>query len=101
LQPASDTEPVIWRFDDAAQALFVEWLVPFETEIRGDDLHPAMESRTLSKYRKLIPALALVFALIDTPDSGGVIHEGELSWPGAGLGRLLCAPMPNGCMRQR
>ena len=32
----------------------------------------------LSKYRKLIPALALVFALVDTPDSGGVIHESEL-----------------------
>ena len=77
LQPASDTEPTIWRFDNAAQALFVEWLVPFEMEIRGDDLHPAMVSH-LSKYRKLIPALALVFALIDTPDSGGVIHEREL-----------------------
>ena len=77
LLPANDTEPTVWRFDDAAQSLFVEWLVPFETEIRGDDLHPAMVSH-LSKYRKLIPALALVFALIDTPDSGGVIHEGEL-----------------------
>ena len=77
LQPASDTGPVVWRFDDAAQALFVEWLVPFEIEIRGDALHPAMVSH-LSKYRKLIPALALVFAMIDTPDSGGVIHETEL-----------------------
>ena len=77
LQPANDTDPQVWRFDDAAQALFVEWLVPFETEIRGDDLHPAMVSH-LSKYRKLIPALALVFALIDTPDTGGVIHEREL-----------------------
>lgn len=77
LQPSSDDEPVVWRFDDAAQALFVEWLVPFEVEIRGDALHPAMVSH-LSKYRKLIPALALVFALVDTPDSGGVIHEPEL-----------------------
>ena len=77
LQPASESEPVIWRFDAAAQALFVEWQVPFETELRGDDLHPAMVSH-LSKYRKLIPALALVFALIDTPDSGGVIHVHEL-----------------------
>ena len=57
--------------------MFVEWLVPFETEIRGNELHPAMVSH-LAKYRKLIPALALVFALIDTPDSGGVIHETEL-----------------------
>ena len=32
----------------------------------------------LSNYRKLIPALALVFALIDTPDSGGLIPEREL-----------------------
>lgn len=77
LQPASETDPQVWRFNAAAQALFVEWLVPFETEIRGDELHPAMVSH-LAKYRKLIPALALVFALIDTPDSGGVIHETEL-----------------------
>lgn len=77
LQPGSDTEPVIWRFSEAAQAFFVEWLVPFEIEIRGNDLHPAMVSH-LAKYRKLVPALALVFALIDTPDSGGVIHEAEL-----------------------
>ncbi len=77
LEPATETDAHVWRFDPAAQALFVEWLVPFETEIRGDDLHPAMVSH-LSKYRKLIPALALVFALIDTPDSGYVIGEREL-----------------------
>lgn len=77
LEPANDTDPVTWRFTPAAQKIFVEWLVPFETEIRGDTLHPAMVSH-LAKYRKLIPALALVFALIDTPESGDVIHEGEL-----------------------
>ena len=77
LQPVSDTEPQEWRFSPEAQALFVEWMVPFETEIRGDELHPALVSH-LSKYRKLIPALALVFALVDTPASGGVIHAGEL-----------------------
>jgi putative DNA primase/helicase len=77
LEPANDTDPKVWRFDDAAQALFVEWLVPFEQEIRGEELHPAMVSH-LSKYRKLIPALALVFALIDTPDSANLIGETEL-----------------------
>lgn len=76
LEPENDTDPQVWHFDAAAQALFVEWLVPFENEIRSDDLHPALASH-LSKYRKLIPALALVFALIDTPD-GGLIHEREL-----------------------
>ena len=75
LQPASETDPHVWRFSPEAQAVFVEWLVPFETEIRGDDLHPAMVSH-LAKYLKLI--LALVFALIDTPDTGGIVHEGEL-----------------------
>ena len=64
LEPANETDPVIWRFDAAAQASFVEWLVPFETELRKEELHPAMVSH-LAKYRKLIPALALLFALID------------------------------------
>lgn len=77
MQPASEAEPHIWKFDATAQALFVEWRKGFEQEIKSGDLHPAMESH-LAKYRKLIPALALVFALIDTPDSGGVIGETEL-----------------------
>jgi putative DNA primase/helicase len=77
LEPASDTEPNVWRFDAAAQALYVEWRVPFEQELKRGELHPAMESH-LAKYRKLIPALALVFALIDTPDSGGLVQEREL-----------------------
>jgi putative DNA primase/helicase len=77
LQPASDTDPVIWRFTPEAQAIFVEWLVPFEIELRDETMHPAMVSH-LAKYRKLIPALALVFALIDTPDNGNQIGEDEL-----------------------
>jgi len=77
LEPASDTEPAVWRFDAAAQALFAQWLIPFETELRGDDMHPAMVSH-LAKYRKLIPALALVFALIDKPDGEKVVGEREL-----------------------
>jgi putative DNA primase/helicase len=77
LQPATDTEPQEWRFSPAAQELYREWIIPFETEIRGDELHPALVSH-LAKYRKLIPALALIFALVDTPDSGNVIHEAEL-----------------------
>lgn len=77
LKPASATEPHIWRFDEDAQALYVEWRIPFEQEIKSGDLHPAMESH-LAKYRKLIPALALVFAMVDTPDSGGIIGKAEL-----------------------
>ena len=40
-------------------------------------MHQAMVSH-LAKCSKLIPALALIFALIDTQDSGGIIHETEL-----------------------
>jgi len=77
LLPATDDDPQEWRFSPEAQAIFYEWLIPFETGIRGDDLHPALVSH-LAKWRKLIPALALIFALVDTPDTNGVIHEGEL-----------------------
>lgn len=77
LLPATDDDPQEWRFSPEAQAIFYEWLIPFETGIRGDELHPALVSH-LAKWRKLIPALALIFALVDTPDSGGVIHEREL-----------------------
>ena len=77
LLPATDDDPQEWRFSPEAQAIFYEWLIPFETGIRGDELHPALVSH-LAKWRKLIPALALIFALVDTPDTNGVIHEGEL-----------------------
>ncbi len=77
LLPATDDDPQEWRFSPEAQAIFYEWLIPFETGIRGEELHPALVSH-LAKWRKLIPALALIFALVDTPDSGGVIHEREL-----------------------
>ena len=77
LQPATDTDPVVWRFTPDAQVIFVEWLVPFESELRSDALHPAIVSH-LAKYRKLIPALALIFAMIDAPESGNVVGADEL-----------------------
>jgi len=77
LQPASETEPQEWRFDPEAQELYWEWVLQLETEIRGEELHPALVSH-LAKYRKLVPALALIFALVDTPDSGNLIHAREL-----------------------
>lgn len=77
LQPATDDDPQEWRFSPEAQALYWEWADPFELEIRGEELHPALISH-LSKYRKLVPALALIFALVDTPDSNNLIHACEL-----------------------
>jgi len=77
LEPANDADPHVWRFDANAQALYVTWQIHFQQELKTGELHPAIESH-FAKYRKLVPALALIFALIDTPDSGGIIGEREL-----------------------
>jgi hypothetical protein len=54
--------PARFRFSPDAQELFVVWLAELEEKIRGDELHPALISH-LSKYRKLMPALAVLFEL--------------------------------------
>lgn len=62
-QPA-EGEPPFVRLDDQAAATFLKWRSAFEAEINSGSLHPAMESH-LSKYRKLIPSLALILHLAD------------------------------------
>ena len=52
------------RFDGAALELFIEWRTDLEHRVRSGDLHPALESH-LTKYRKLIPGLALICHLAD------------------------------------
>ncbi|MCL7751063.1 DUF3987 domain-containing protein [Guyparkeria hydrothermalis] len=52
------------RFDEEALEIFVEWHTEMEMLLRSDQLHPAIESH-LSKYRKLVPALSLICALVD------------------------------------
>jgi hypothetical protein len=52
------------RFDEDAQGVFNEWRRNLESRLRSDDLAPALESH-LAKYRKLVPALALVTHLAD------------------------------------
>jgi putative DNA primase/helicase len=69
MQPGTDPEtgepaPAVYRFAPDAQAEFDDWRHDFETALRSGEHHPAMESH-LSKYRKLVPALALVCALAD------------------------------------
>ncbi len=53
-----------FRFSSDAQQLFVMWLEELEAKVRGDDLHPALASH-LSKYRSLMPSLALLFHLVE------------------------------------
>jgi putative DNA primase/helicase len=56
-------EPLRLQFDDEAQALFERWLTDLEQRIRGEDAE-VMQAH-LSKYRSLMPSLALLFALAD------------------------------------
>lgn len=55
-------EPMRFRYAPDAQELFVEWLAELEAKVRGDELHPALISH-LSKYRKLMPALSVLYEL--------------------------------------
>ena len=52
------------RFNEAAQSLFSEWRAELETRLRSGEEHPSIISH-LSKYRKLIPSLALINHLCD------------------------------------
>lgn len=57
------------RFDAKAQILANEWFQSLESVLfQGKDLSPALESH-LAKYRKLMPALALLFHLLETAES--------------------------------
>jgi hypothetical protein len=58
-----DSIPV-FGFDEPAQDLFNKWWAILENHLRSADNHPALESH-ISKYRKLVPALALLDHLID------------------------------------
>lgn len=63
------------RFDEAAQVLFSEWRAKLEHRLRSGEEHPAIVSH-LSKYRKLIPSLALINHLCDTRQ--GAVSETAL-----------------------
>lgn len=65
------------RFDDAAQVLFSEWRAALEHRLRSGEEHPAIVSH-LSKYRKLIPSLALINHLCDARDCGAVTETALL-----------------------
>lgn len=55
---ASDGIPFL-RFRPDAQERFDVWRTELETRLRSDNEHPAFEAH-LAKYRKLVPALALL-----------------------------------------
>jgi putative DNA primase/helicase len=53
------------RFDDAAQELFNEYREHLGRRIRSADEHPVMIAH-LSKFRSLMPSLALIFHVVDS-----------------------------------
>lgn len=63
------------RFNNSAQELFSEWRSTLEHRLRSGEEHPAIVSH-LSKYRKLIPSLALINHLCDARH--GQINEAAL-----------------------
>ncbi len=69
--------PVL-RFDDEAQVKFNKWWSLLENDLRKTSRHPALESH-LSKYRKLVPAIALLHHLVEG-------HTGRI-----GVASLNCA----------
>jgi hypothetical protein len=56
--------PARFKFSDDAQDLFDGWRNELELKLRSGADHPALVAH-LAKYRKLMPALALLFELAD------------------------------------
>ena len=80
MPPSTDLEtgeptPTVYRFVPEAQDEFDAWRSNLETGLRSGEHHPAMESH-LSKYRKLIPAIALVCSLSE--GESAVSHDSLL-----------------------
>jgi putative DNA primase/helicase len=74
------TIPVV-RFDSQAQALFDGWRQTLEVRLRNESEHPAIEAH-LSKYRSLVPSLALLLHLAE--NTGGPVSlislERAVAW---------------------
>jgi putative DNA primase/helicase len=64
--------PARFRFAPDAQELYIQWSSELEAKVRGDNLHPAFVSH-LSKYRSLMPSLALLFELADLASCDGFV----------------------------
>jgi putative DNA primase/helicase len=67
--PGQAGQPPSLRFDAAAQDVFDAWRAGLEAKVRDDDEHAVIVSH-LSKYRSLMPSLALLVHLVDCVDRG-------------------------------
>lgn len=69
-----DGNPPAWRFTEAAQQHFIDWMVEINLECRSGSLSPLMAEH-LMKMPKTVGGLALLFAVID----GNHGEVGEIS----------------------
>ena len=83
---AGDTIPV-FHFDAAGQVEFVAWLTAWQQALDTGDEAPALVQH-LAKYRKLYPALALLFHLIAV--ASGEADPGPVSQAAAVLAGQWC-----------
>ncbi len=76
----SNGKPVLMEFDSEAQAAFDVWQTRLENRLRQADLPPHMEAH-LAKYKKLVPALSLIFHYLhQSEDQCGLISKRELEY---------------------
>jgi putative DNA primase/helicase len=76
----TDEKIAFLRFSEDAQACFDAWRAALEKKLRSGDEHPAFEAH-LAKYRKLVPALALLIHLAERntgPVSSAALHKALL-----------------------
>ena len=84
------------RFSPEGQEVFDQWRNDLETRLRSDHgLHPAIESH-LTKYRSLMPSLALIFHLIDVADG---TKPGPVSETAALMAAAWCDYLESHAMR--
>lgn len=77
------------RFDEEAQEFFISWREDLEKELRSGGIeHPALEAHQ-SKYRSLMPSLALLFHLIERVD--GHTHTASVSLDSAAKAAAWCS----------
>lgn len=77
-----------FQFDPSAQELFIKWLIEWQRKLEASDENPAL-TQHLAKYRKLYPALALLFHLLDVVS--GTAPPGPVGAPAAELAGQWCA----------
>jgi hypothetical protein len=66
--PGEGRTAPFYRFDATAQTAFYRWLEELERKIAGEE--SSLMAEHLSKYRKLVPALALILHLVGIAECG-------------------------------